>query len=173
MSAPAETWQSYAQLLVRLSPRISHILFAGADGSTWWSSEPSNASRVQYALSLLHKPPTTRSTEIDGLAETEDSTESRYGFRIRGALGELLALVVIALPQPDARLGLRAVHSVIKPALDCLQSELSARAAARAAIGELHESLADNNRELDLFQRLSETAAAHGVESRTNSNAGQ
>jgi diguanylate cyclase (GGDEF)-like protein len=165
MSAPAETWQSYAQLLVRLSPRISHILFAGADGTLWWSSEPSSASRVQHALSLLLNPPTTRRTEIDGLAETEDCAESCYGFRIRGALGELLGLVVIALPQPEARLELRAVHSLIKPALDCLQSELSARAAARAAIGELHESLADNNRELDLFQQLSETAAAHGLES--------
>src|SRR6202044_104706 len=47
---------------------------------------------------------------------------------------------------------------------DCLQSELSARAAARTAIGELHEDLADNSRELDLFQRLSE-AATDGLES--------
>jgi diguanylate cyclase (GGDEF)-like protein len=92
--------------------------------------------------------------------ETEDSAESRYGFRIRGALGEVLGLVVIALPQPEARLDLGAVHALIKPALDCLQSELS----ARAAIGELHENLADSSRELNLFQRLSE-AAADGLES--------
>ncbi len=33
MTASAETWKSYAQLLTRLSPSISHILFAGPDGS--------------------------------------------------------------------------------------------------------------------------------------------
>ncbi|MGB6353272.1 MAG: GGDEF and EAL domain-containing protein [Steroidobacteraceae bacterium] len=165
MTATAETWNSYAQLLLRLSPRISHILFAGADGTSWWSNDGPNASRVQYALSLLLKAPNARHRDIDGLVETEDSAESRYGFRIRGALGEVLGLVVIALPQPEARLDIRAVHALVKPALDCLQSELAARAAARVAIGELHENLADNNRELDLFQRLSETAAAHGLES--------
>jgi diguanylate cyclase (GGDEF)-like protein len=165
MTASAETWKSYAQLLARLNPGISHILFASADGATWWSSDPSSASRVQYAVSLLRATHTSRPSEIDGLVETEDSAESRYGFRIRGALGEVVGLVVIALPQREARRDLAAVHSSIKPALDCLQSELSARAAAHAAIGELHENLADNSRELGLFQRLSEAAAADGLES--------
>ncbi len=160
MTASVETWKSYAQLLVRLSPRVSHILFASADGTSWWSSDPASASRVQYALSLLLSSHTARPSEVDGLMETEDSAESRYGFRIRGALGEVLGLVVIALPPPEARLDLGAVHALIKPALDCLQSELS----ARAAIGELHENLAVNSRELDLFQRLSE-AAAGGLDS--------
>ena len=160
MTASVETWNSYAQLLARLSPRISHILFASADGTSWWSSDPTSASRVQYALSLLRNSHAARHCEVDGLIETEDSAESRYGFRIRGALGEVLGLVVIALPQPEARLDLAAVHALIKPALDCLQSELS----ARAAIGELHENLAVNSRELDLFHRLSE-AAADGLDS--------
>lgn len=159
MTASAETWKSYAQLLARLAPRISQILFASADGASWWSSDPASASRMQYALSLLLKPHSTRHREIDGLMETADSAESRYGFRIRGPLGEVLGLVIIALPQPDSRLDLASVHALIKPALDCLQSELSARSAASITIGELHEDLADNHRELGLFQRLSEAAA--------------
>jgi diguanylate cyclase (GGDEF)-like protein len=162
VTASAETWKSYAQLLARLCPRISHILFASADGTSWWSSNSDGTSRVQYALSLLLRSNTTRHSDIDGLVETQDSTESRFGFRIRGALGEVLGLVVIALPRPETRLDLGAVHALIKPALDCLQSELS----ARAAIGELHENLEDNSRVLDLFQRLSEAAAvADGLES--------
>jgi diguanylate cyclase (GGDEF)-like protein len=168
MPASIETWKSYAQLLARLSPSISHILFANADGISWWSSDPSDASRARCALAHLMDSHTIRPSEIDGLVEAEPGAESRYGFRIRGALGELLGLVVVALPQPEARLDLASVHSLIKPALDCLQSELSARAAhaaAHAAIGELQENLADNTRELDLFQRLSETAAADGLES--------
>jgi diguanylate cyclase (GGDEF)-like protein len=161
VAASDETWKAYAQLLERLSPRITHVQFASADGTSWWSSDPEGACRVQYALSLLLRPHTTRHREVDGVVETQDSTESRFGFRIRGALGEVLGLVVIALPNPEARLDLGEVHASIKPALDCLQSELS----ARAAIGELHENLADNSRELDLFQRLSEAAVADGVES--------
>jgi diguanylate cyclase (GGDEF)-like protein len=161
MIPSAETWTSYAQLLSRLSPRISHIQFASADGDSWWSSDPSSASRVQYALALLQNSHPARHTDVDGLVETVDSSESRFGFRIRGALGEVLGLVVIALPAPEARLELSVVHAQIKPALDCLQSELS----ARAAIGELNENLADNNRELGLFQRLSEATAAEGLDS--------
>jgi diguanylate cyclase (GGDEF)-like protein len=161
MTPSAETWKSYAQLLARLSPSISHVEFASADGASVWSSDPAGASRVQYALALLQNSHPVRRTDIDGLVETQDNSESRFGFRIRGALGEVLGLVVIALPNPEARLDLAAVHSLIKPALDCLQSELS----ARAAIGELHENLEDNSRELNLFQRLSSTCAADGLES--------
>jgi hypothetical protein len=142
VTASAETWKSYAQLLLRLSPSISHILFASPDGTCWWSSDPDGASRVQYALSLLLKSHATRHRDIDGLIETTDRAESRYGFRVRGGLGEVLGIVIIALPEPEARHSLAAVHSAIKPALDCLQSELSARATASIAIGELHENLA-------------------------------
>jgi diguanylate cyclase (GGDEF)-like protein len=168
MSASIETWKSYAQLLARLSPSISHILFANADGVSWWSSNPSDASRARHTLALLMGSHTIRPGEIDGLVAAEDGAESRYGFRIRGALGELLGFVVIALPTPKARLDLGPVHGLIKPALDCLQSELSAHAAhaaAHAAIGELQENLEDSTRELGLFQRLSEAAAAEGLES--------
>ncbi len=163
VTASVETWKSYAQLLTRLSPSISHILFASPDGTCWWSSEPADASRVQYALSLLLKSHAARQRDIDGLIETADSAESRYGFRVRGALGEVLGLVIIALPAPESRHSLAAVHSAIKPVLDCLQSELSARATASIAIGELHENLADSNRELGLFQQLCE-AATDGLE---------
>jgi diguanylate cyclase (GGDEF)-like protein len=158
MSATLETWNSYAQLLCRLCPRISCILFAGADGSAWWASDPSCASRMQYALSLLQAAPGKHHEDIDGVRETLDSSESRFGFRIRGPLGELLGSVVIGLPQPEARLELAAVRAIVEPALDCLQSELS----ARAAIGELHENLAHHSRELELHQRLSAAGAAEG-----------
>ena len=130
MTASAETWKPYAQLLTRLCPSISHILFADPDGTSWWSSDPSGASRIQYMLSLLLCPRTTQHGEFDGLMESLDSSESRYGFRIRGALGDVLGLLIIALPTSKTRLDLNDVHALIKPALDCLQSELSARDAA-------------------------------------------
>jgi len=159
MTASDETWKSYAQLLARLSPRISHVLFAGADGSVWWCSEPPGEYRLQQALTLLLRPHPPRHSEFDGVIEADNGAESRYGFRIRGALGDLLGLLVIALPQPEAALHWAAVHALIKPVLDCIQNELC----ARAAIGELHEDLADSSREPNPSQRLSE-ACADGLE---------
>ena len=155
MTAAADTWDAYAHLLARLIPRTSHILFTGPDGATWWSSDPDNRSRIEYAVSLLLADPGTRYKEIDGILETADSSESRYGFRIRGVLGELLGLVVIAVPQPQARLELAAVHCLIRPALDCLQSELAARAALKAS---------EQRHGLGVLQHLTEAASADGME---------
>jgi len=62
MTASVETWKSYAQLLLRLSPRITHTLFASADGTCWWSSDPDNRSRIEYAVSLLLAEPAS----VDG-----------------------------------------------------------------------------------------------------------
>src|ERR1700733_12477927 len=103
MTASVETWNSYAQLIARLSPRISHILFANADATSWWSSDPSRASRAQQSLSLLLNSSHDRRGAIDGLADSHDGAASCYGFRIRGALGELLGFVIVELPQPEAR----------------------------------------------------------------------
>jgi hypothetical protein len=82
MTATVETWKSYAQLLARLSPRISHVLFASADGtSSWssdpsWSNDPSSETRVQRTLSSLVGSHSNRHSDIDGLAETEGGVHS-------------------------------------------------------------------------------------------------
>jgi hypothetical protein len=59
--------------------------------------------RLQYALTLLLRPHTTQAQRSRRRHGSRHSAESRYGFRIRGALGDLLGLLVIALPQPEAR----------------------------------------------------------------------
>lgn len=131
MTASVETWKSYSQLFARLFPSITRMLFANADASSWWSSDPKGESRLQHTLSVLVSSRSDRH-EIDGLAVTVDGTESCYGFRVRGALGELLGFVVVALPPPEARLELSEVQALIWPALDCLRSELSVEAAMDA-----------------------------------------
>jgi len=163
MPASVDTWKSYAQLLQRLCPSITHIVFAGADAQPLWSNDPASAGRLQATLTSLSRSTPGGHVDIDGVASFE--AEACYGFRIRGGLDEILAFVAAATAagaRPDQSLS--AFHALIKPALDCLQNELSARAAARAAIGELHENLAHNSRDLTLFQRLSEAGAADGVQ---------
>ncbi len=162
MPSTVDTWTSYAQLLRRLCPRITQVVFAGADAEPLWSSDPGSAGSLQATLTSLATFAPGGHSDIDGVAVFE--AQACYGFRIRGGLDEILGFVAAATAAgagPDQ--SLCALHALIKPALDCLQNELSARAAASAAIGELHENLAHNSRDLALFQRLSETGAADGA----------
>ena len=162
MSAGIVTWQSYGALLERLLPKLQRSLLAAADGSVLWSSDRESVGVLQPTLSILAHSGTNRQTQIDGLADLPGGPARCFGFRIRGALGEVLGFVVVALA-PDALEppDLAHVHALVGPALDCLQSEL----AARASIGELHAELADTSRNLDLYHRLSATGLEQGAES--------
>lgn len=158
MAASNETWASYGALLERLLPDISRSLIATADGSVLWPADAPLAATLQPTLSILTSTATNRLCEIDGLADP-DAAGWAFGFRVRGPLGEMLGFLVIELERRGAAPpDLRVVHAALKPALDCLQSEL----AARAAIGHLHANLADNSRNLELFRRLSDAGAAGG-----------
>jgi diguanylate cyclase (GGDEF)-like protein len=159
MAASVETWQSYGALLARLFPKLQHSVLAGGDGAVLWASDAQAAAQLLQTMQIVASSGTNRQSEIDGLLDLHCAPAAHYGFRVRGALGEVLGFVLLAT-QPDASgpSELAAVHALIKPALDCLQSELS----ARAAIGELHADLADNSRNLDLFQRLSEAGLSGG-----------
>jgi diguanylate cyclase (GGDEF)-like protein len=164
MPASVDTWKSYAQLILRLCPSISHVVFAGADAAPLWSSDPASAALLQPTLCSLSCRGAGAQRDIDGVMETLEANAC-YGFRIRGSLNEILGFVAVATPSnalPQQRLD--AFHALLKPALDCLQSELCARAAADAAIGELHENLADSSRDLNLLHRLSDATPADGVQ---------
>ncbi len=160
MTASVGTWESYAQLLMRLCPNIGHLVFSGADAQPLWSSDPSSPALLRPTLQSLSMPKAGAHSDADGLV-MECAGDACYGFRIRGGLDEVLGLVAFAVPAAaGAQLSVDALYLLIKPALDCLQSELS----ARAAIGELNDDLADNSRDLDLLQRISAAAPADGVQ---------
>jgi diguanylate cyclase (GGDEF)-like protein len=159
MAASIDTWNAYGALLQRLWPDVEHALLAGADGRLIWSSDAEPQTALRATLAILASSGTNRQSDLDGLRDTHEAGSARYGFRVRGALGEILGLVVIGMRgEASAVADLATVHLAIKPALDCLQSEL----AAQAAIGELHADLADNSRHLELFKRLSEAGCAAG-----------
>ncbi len=150
MTVAAATWYSYAQLLVRLNPNISRIAFADRDAAMLWSSDPEAPEALEPMLRALLSVPANPRETFDGIAANGIGGISLCGFRLRGPLGELLGLVAIAAP-PGAPFpeDLGALHSLVEPALDCLQSEMSARASV-------------DDRDLGLFSRLSATASADG-----------
>src|SRR5208282_4743846 len=94
MPASVETWKSYAQLLQRLCPSISHVVFAGADGEPEWSSDPGSAGRLQATLTSLASFTPGAHFDMDGVATFEG--QACYGFRIRGGLDEILGFVAAA-----------------------------------------------------------------------------
>ena len=160
MTASVGVWESYARLLTRLCPTISHIVFSGADAQPLWSSGPNAPALLRPTLESLSIVTAGGHSDADGVA-MDCASDACYGFRIRGALDEVLGFVAVAIPAyAGAPQGVDALHLLIKPALDCLQSELS----ARAAIGELNDNLADHSRDLDLLQRLSEASPADGLQ---------
>jgi len=127
MPAPIETFRSYGALLQRLFPQLSHALIAGANGTVLWVSDPQAARSLDGTRSLLVRSGTDRPDDIDGLADT-DAVAARFGFRVRATHGDPLAFVLVAVDHgTDRRLDLAAVHALLRPALDCMQNELSAR----------------------------------------------
>ncbi|MFI4890215.1 MAG: EAL domain-containing protein [Steroidobacterales bacterium] len=139
MSAPIETFRSYGALLQRLLPQFSHALITATDGAVHWASDPEAPAALHSMHEILTRCATDRPADIDGLADPEGRLR-RFGFRVRDALGGPLALVLIAAESHAGQpLDLATVHAHIKPALDCLQSELS----LHAAHGELEAALLD------------------------------
>ncbi len=160
MTASAGTWESYAQVLTRLCPAIGDIVFSGADAQPLWSSGANAPELLRSTLESLSMVAARGHGGADGVA-MQCAAGACYGFRIRGALDEVLGFVALAIPaHAGPPQGVEALHFLIEPALDCLQSELS----VRAAIGELNDNLADNSRDLDLLQRLSEASPADGLQ---------
>ena len=65
MSAGILTWQSYGALLARLLPNLQRTLFAGADGSILWCSDPASVGALQPTLAILVHTGTNRHTDPD------------------------------------------------------------------------------------------------------------
>jgi diguanylate cyclase (GGDEF)-like protein len=130
MSAPIEPFESYGALLQRLLPPISHALIARANGSVLWASDQQAESALQSTRIVLAGCAALPPSAIDGMTGEagSDGATANFGFCVRGAHGEPLAFVLIAVRnEQGSALDLAAIHAQIKPALDCLQSELSAR----------------------------------------------
>lgn len=150
MTVSVATWNLYAQLLRRLNPRLDRIAFADSAAIVQWSSNVDAAAQLQPVLAQLAGEFPRREASIDGASGASGDGAPSYGFRVRSALGEVLCFVLVAQPLdrgPPADLG--AIYGLVSPALDCLQSELSASATGAT-------------RELDLLRQVSEVSPADG-----------
>lgn len=159
MTASIETWRAYGRLLARLYPNLHHAMLAGADGRVLWTGDAQAAALLQPTLAILASSGSNRQRNIDGLLDLDAAPVARYGFRVRGELGEVLGFVLLtATPESAPHAALAQVHASIRPALDCLQMEFT----ACVARGELRPILADDSRNLGLYEQLSAGAGTKG-----------
>ena len=130
MSAPIEPVDPYGALLQRLLPSITQAVIARPNGLVLWASDPMAESALHATRAMLAGCAALPPSGLDGVAgeALPDGEIGQFGFCVRGAHGEPLAFVLVAVRcDKGSDMDLATIHAQIKPALDCLQSELSAR----------------------------------------------
>jgi diguanylate cyclase (GGDEF)-like protein len=126
----------YGQLLRMLMPRAQGIGFYDTKGAELWVAEgydgPDPAPLVESALA--HAPPATTSG-VDGFSQDYEGAPA-YVFRIRGVDGGVIAVATLLTRDGENR-PYGFVHSLVQPALECLQRELESRASVEGLTQEL------------------------------------
>ncbi|MGA2564477.1 MAG: EAL domain-containing protein [Steroidobacteraceae bacterium] len=156
--APATDWSTlepYAQLLRALLPRMSALSVFDPRGQLHWSTAISIAPEVGAAIAEAIRDP-ARDTSAQGVQRIVAS-EPLYLFWLQPdkPAEDARPFVVVAISfrhsgEAEQRT-FSFVHSLIKPALECLRRELL----ARNEIVTLHSSLAEQDNDLELLLSVS------------------
>jgi diguanylate cyclase (GGDEF)-like protein len=139
----------YGQLLRMLMPRALGIGFYDAKGEALWVADgydgPDPAPLI--ALALESAPPAT-TARIDGFTQDHEGAPA-YVFRLRNGEGDVIAVATLLTRDGENR-PYSFVHSLVQPALECLQRELEARVSVDVLTRDL-QSRADD---LDLLLKM-------------------
>ncbi len=139
----------YGQLLRMLMPRAVGIGFYDAGGQALWVADdydgPDPAPLV--AAALTRTPPATTG-RIDGFSQDHEGAPA-YVFRLRGNEGEVIAVALLLTRDGENR-AFSLVHSLVLPALECLQRELE----ARASVEGLARDLQSRDEDLELLLKM-------------------
>ncbi len=160
---PWDSLEPYAQLIRSLLPRATNVAVFDRDGKLRWSMDavdgPDLADLVDDTLYAARTE-----TPSDGQMRKLGGDVPVYVFWLHDDTHRLLALVAIPFRRNAA--GARVepsdfsfVHSLIRPALECLRRELS----ARASISDLNTAIAELDRDLQLL--LADAAHIGGPDS--------
>ena len=144
-AALGKSLEPYGQLVKMLMPRALSVDVYDADGTQRWSS--SDVHRGDVTPLVAEARLGSAGTE-EGLFRQLDDGTPVYLFRVCDDTDELLAVVAVSARNDthDIR-PWSFVHSLLRPALEILQRELS----AEASIGQLSHSLEVRDKDLDLL----------------------
>ena len=105
------------------------------------------------AIALARVPPATTG-RIDGFSQEHEGAPA-YVFRLRGNEGEVIAVALLLTRDGDDR-PFSFVHSLVLPALECLQRELE----SRASVEGLTRDLQSRDEDLELLLKMAPTDPA-------------
>jgi diguanylate cyclase (GGDEF)-like protein len=156
--APATDWSTlepYAQLLRALLPRMSALSVFDPRGQLQWSTAMSVGPEVGAAIAETIKDP-ARDPSAQGVQRMV-ANEPLYLFWLQPeqAAPDARPFMVVAISfrhgSESEQRTFSFVHSLVKPALECLRRELL----ARNEIVTLHSSLAEQGSDLELLLSVS------------------
>ena len=142
---PSKSLEPYGQLVKMLMPRALSVDVFDADGERRWSSSDVHSSDL---LPLVAEARRGSGGTQEGLfRQLEDGTPV-YLFRLSDETNDVVAIVTVTARNDnhDVR-PWSFVHSLLRPALEILQRELS----AEVSIGQLSHHLEVRDKDLDLL----------------------
>jgi diguanylate cyclase (GGDEF)-like protein len=159
---PWESLDPYAQLIRSLLPRATNVAVFDRDGKLRWSMHPVDGPDLLELVDDTLYAARTDTTSA-GQMRLLGGDVPLHVFWLRDDANRLIALVAIPFRRTVA--GARSepsdftfVHSLIRPALECLRRELL----ARTSIADLNTAITELDRDLELL--LADAAHIGGPE---------
>ncbi|MCZ8130967.1 MAG: bifunctional diguanylate cyclase/phosphodiesterase [Steroidobacteraceae bacterium] len=146
MARSSSDLESYGQLLRMLLPRSQGLAVYGAGGHALWLANGQDDPDLHRLAVELTTPQPGTPQEIDGYSRVFDGATA-YGFRLRDDQGLPLAAVTLLTRENGEPRPFSLLLGLVRPALECLQRELS----MRASIGMLSRDLSSRDRDLELL----------------------
>ncbi len=156
--------EPYGQLIKMLMPRALSVDVFDADGRQSWSSGNVHSSDL---LPLVAEARRGSGGTEEGLFRQLDDGTPVYLFRLCDESSELVAVVSVSARNDnhDVR-PWSFVHSLLRPALEILQRELS----AQASIGQLNHNLEVRDKDLDLLVAITSEGQPGADEAEDNTD---
>lgn len=154
-AALRKSLEPYAQLIKMLLPRSASIDVFDVDGEHCWSSSEIDSLDLRP---LVERARVAQAGAEEGIFGELDDETPVYLFRLREDSGELLAILAVTCRSDGSPTRPWSfIHSLLRPALECLQREL----VAQENIGELSRHLETRDKDLDLLLAVTADTAGN------------
>jgi diguanylate cyclase (GGDEF)-like protein len=157
----AMTFDPYGQLVKMLLPRAQSIAIYDRMGLPIWLNDGLDSPELHRLVQDALERDLGTSGNGEGFAEPVDRDQCAYVFLLRDPDAHLIGAVGIicreSRPGNDSR-PFALVHGLLRPALECLQREMT----SQYSIGDLQRSLLVRDRDLELLLGAGQHDAAGG-----------
>ena len=144
---PAErNLDAYGRLIKMLMPRAQSIAIYGSNAKPLWVADGQDDPDLQRLAAELINGRPGAPNDVDGVSREFDGALA-YVFSLRGPTGAAVAAVGLFTREGDEARPLSLTQALLRPALDCLQRELT----LRNSLIEMAHELASRDRDVELL----------------------